>query len=125
MKEQLISFLTAVLAKKNHVEIESCEFYTHRCDLCHSEVYENQSNYDGSYGAFTLSLLQKWFREKHNICVEVYSTAYGFLWCLVKADSGTDIKYSDDSGPKAGGAWDSYEEALEKGLQEAFKYINK
>ena len=125
MKEQLISFLTAVLAKKNHVEIESCEFYTHRCDLCHSEVYENQSNYDGSYGAFTLSLLQKWFREKHNICVEVYSTAYGFIWCLVKADSGTDIKYSDDSDPNAGGAWDSYEEALEKGLQEAFKYINK
>ena len=125
MKEQLISFLTAVLAKKNHVEIESCEFYTHRCDLCHSEVYENQSNYDGSYGAFTLSLLQKWFREKHNICVEVYSTAYGFIWCLVKADSSTDIKYGDDSGPNAGGAWDSYEEALEKGLQEAFKYINK
>ena len=125
MKEQLISFQTALLAKKNHLEIESYEFYTHRGDLCHSEVYENQSNYDGSYGAFTLSLLQKWFREKHNICVEVYSTAYGFIWCLVKADSGTDIKYSDDSGPNAGGAWDSYEEALEKGLQEAFKYINK
>ena len=56
----------------------------------------------------------------------VYASSYYYMELSVAGMLvNLDIKYSDDSGPNAGGAWDSYEEALEKGLQEAFKYINK
>ena len=65
MKEQLISFETAVLAKKNNVEIESYEFYTHRGDLCKDQNFRNQSQYYGSYGAYKQTLLQEWFEKVH------------------------------------------------------------
>lgn len=129
MKEQIIAFQTAVLAKKNHVEIESYEFYTHRGDLCKDQNFRNQSQYYGSYGAFTLSLLQKWFREVHKIYVVVEPHFFDingncqFCYFIYSRCLNPSDKHSMDinSYPTQG----TYEEALEKGLQEAFKYINK
>ena len=127
--EHLISFDTAKLAKKYHVDLESYDFYTHRGDMCHSEKFENQSIYYGSYGAYTQSLLQKWFREVHDIHVIIsppHFEANGdisynhFLYSRSEEETGKNIYVADFSmyGRKG-----TYEDSLEEGLQEAFKYI--
>ena len=130
--EHLISFDTAKLAKKYHVDLESYDFYTHRGDMCHSEVFENQSKYDGSYGAFTLSLLQKWFREVHDIHVVISAPHYGinksivynyFIYLRSEEETTRKPIYSIDFSSY--GAKEIYEESLEAGLQLAFKYIKQ
>ena len=124
MKEQLISFQTAVLAKNNHVEIESYEFYTHRGDLCKDLNFNNQSQYDGSYGVYTQSLLQKWFRHSKNVHIVLYPKTFGNNnLCLCDCSIYVVCKNENKCYPL--NIECSYEEALEKGLQEAFKYINK
>ena len=72
MTEQLITFETAKLAKKAKVDIESYKFYTYRGDLCIDHICANQNKYDGSYGAYTQYLLQKWFRYIHNIHILLF-----------------------------------------------------
>ena len=128
MKEQLISFETAVLAKKNNVEIESYEFYTHRGDLCKDQNFRNQSQYYGSYGAYKQTLLQEWFEKVHGktIIIDLDSFLFNgkcdFKFYIYQKE-GNDVRQLNDY--KLSSVQGTYEEALEKGLQEAFKYINK
>ena len=71
MKEQLVSFKTAKLAKEkgfNELETHIGTAYSQLGDLCVNTGATNQ------FEAPTQSLLQKWLREKHNINVEVIST---------------------------------------------------
>ena len=115
IKEQYISFETAKLAKE--------------------KGFDGQSRFafgnDGSEGLPfdkdilmpTQSVLARWLREVHNMCVEVYSTGYGFIWCICDTDSGTDRRFSNETGSNDSGAWDTYEEAMEAGLQEALQLI--
>ena len=130
IKEQYISFETAKLAKEKKVFIEGC------CEVYSQEGVAVRTPNGGEWnwkeyekGEFCLritqSLLARWLREICNMCVEVYSTAYGFVWCICDTDSGTDRMFSNDKdlGPNDGGAWDTYEEAKEDGLQEALKLI--
>ena len=59
---------------------------------------------------------QKWLREKHNInvLIEFDSISYGYRLIYV------DERYTDKVVFEM---WDSYEEALETGLQEALKLV--
>lgn len=49
--------------------------------------------------------------DTKNILVGVYTNASGFLWQIMKVDSGTDLGWSDFRGD--GEAFTSYENALE------------
>ena len=129
IKEQLISFDTSKLAKKFGVDIDTNKLYTHRGTLCESSECDNQNKYTGSYGAYTQSLLQKWFREVHDIHVIIsppHFEANGdisynhFLYSRSEEETGKNIYVADFSmyGRKG-----TYEDSLEEGLQEAFKYI--
>ena len=69
------------------------------------------------------SVAQKWLREIKNIHICVYNCACGYGYEISKADNGTHITSSVYEGPNDGGEWDTYEEALETGLQEALKLI--
>ncbi|MDB0796855.1 hypothetical protein PL586_06905 [Phocaeicola vulgatus] len=71
----------------------------------------------------TQSVAQKWLRETKNIHICVYSCACGYGYEISKADNGTHIASSVYKGTNDGGKWDTYEEALEAGLQEALKLI--
>ena len=133
MEEQLISFETAILAKNKGFN-ERCYvyFYTDRYER---ELGMRLCNYKSLHGvtnstrnsdliecaAPTQSLLQKWLRDKHNIIVtsdpitgfskckhswHIYQ--FSNIWYLSKF---TAVCYN------------SYEEALEVGLQEALKLI--
>lgn len=151
MKEDLISFETAKLAKEkgfdipvfyfikdcgeglgiiSHLEceiIESCEF---------NEILENHNlkKEENIWSQPTQSLLQKWLREKHNIHVYVVTSFYnrsellGYIYCIDIFDSNNihfGIERDEEQRVLLGVAisFNSYEEALEIGLQEALKLI--
>ena len=69
------------------------------------------------------SVAQKWLRETKNLHIEIYRNACGYGYIIVKANNGTWMEDDDAKGPNDGGKWDTYEEALEAGLQEALKLI--
>lgn len=71
----------------------------------------------------TIDLAKKWFRETKNLHIEIYRNACGYGYVIVKADNGTWMEDDNSKGPNDGGNWDTYEEALEAGLQEALKLI--
>jgi len=127
MKEQLISFETAKLAKKSGFNINVNSYYSPNHVLCVHDEFNNVSfknlndHHDpiGRQGkrylsAPTQSLLQKWLREVHNCDVNVlpYNKLHN--------------KYYEVCVDEAVTTWsgfNTYEEALETGLQEALKLI--
>lgn len=137
MKEQLVKFETAILAKKKGFCIDPTSFdvgdgssivlckesneskkdYIKRC----KEIYHKTGCFGHSPNDLaklcSQSLLQKWLREKHNIHIDMYRNALGFQCNLDKAECGTHIckvvEYEELT----------YEQALEAGLKEALKRI--
>lgn len=69
------------------------------------------------------SVAQKWLHETKNLHIEIYRNACGYGYAIVKANNGTWMEDDDSKGPNDGGKWDTYEEALEAGLQEALELI--
>lgn len=147
MKEQLINFETAKLAKEKGFN-EKCKFHHYSVAISRaqkrafpfkeSELLEtymrDRSNSELSnkrYSAPTQSLLQKWLREVHNIHVEIYSWYTGTFYAfnLFKGKDSTnlvDIDWSESNTyhkERGTSSVYSYEEALEKGLQSALKLI--
>lgn len=136
MKEQLISFETAKLAREKRFDFESKYFYTDNFGLCHiGGEGDFLYNSDGDYlydcnGEFefgkkyytpTQSLLQKWLREIHKIDISLALNqfGYGYMYAVNNIKTCTNIK-TLKGGPNNKF---TYEEALEQGLQEALKLI--
>lgn len=135
MKEQLVEFETAKLAKEKGFNIPCYNHFTrkgkfrfcHPDDVKYSFVHENE----GWVEAPTQSLLQKWLREEHNIFVSINTVSEEKWYSAEDVEHIPVHKYRviknidnfkydviDWSEP-----FETYEEALEKGLQEALKLI--
>jgi len=135
MKEQLISFETAKLAKDKGFNWNTDYFYRENNMLCFSQYYDSTpNNRDIEKNFFsdtneqsnllctapTQSLLQKWLRDVHEIHIELN---------VHSASKPEKFTYSVSILPKSYGTWIrigeflTYEEALEKGLFEALKLI--
>ena len=69
------------------------------------------------------SLVQKWLRETQNLHISIIRNACGYGYDICKADNGTHITDGIFKGPNDGGQWDTYEEALEAGIQKAIELI--
>lgn len=100
--------------------IELCENYfacesNEPCYKCRLAVY--------LISAPTQSIVQKWLRENKNLHLSIIRNACGYSYDICKADNGTHIAEGVFKGPNDGGEWDTYEEALEAGIQEALKII--
>ncbi len=129
MKEQIISFKLAKLAKEKGFPQEPTQlresYYNYKGELngdvkdyikhrfaCRDKGIDPNipSEYD-SIKAPTQSLLQKWLREKHNLNV----------YCM-PCDHNESLWFNNIAShiPVFTG---TYEEALEKGLEEGFKLI--
>jgi hypothetical protein len=154
MKEELITFETAKLAKEKNFEIgvnQSYiiykESYNYDDDPNHRESYKvndieinnhyHVNNYKGidlsnelyeAYSAPTQSLLQKWLREVHGI--NIFMTfkpnikKWDFIPYFMSMDGKEYIKYNSEYTKIYNERrFDTYEEALETGLQEALKLI--
>lgn len=129
MKEQLISFETAKLAKERGFDLAVNNYFIIMDDNIIEDngdgdieyICLNHNKYDNYYSRPTQSLLQKWLREVHNIHIEI--------------SVGNDIEYGVIYGKAESPEWirdiegidvifyKTYEEALEAGLQEALKLI--
>lgn len=133
MEEQVISFETAKLAKEKGFKHKTNKGYSNTntsiprlldCQYYYdfnSYTTENRGGWAEGYGdlyaAPIQSLVQKWIREKHEIHIEIYSNASGWGYILTKIN-GTTIKEIEDDI-----FFNSYEEALEIGLELSLKRI--
>jgi hypothetical protein len=141
MEEQLISFETAKLAKEKGFNEASPFYYNQEFPqekIKSGMLYEKVKNSEFedsvmksdegdieifTYVAPTQSLLQKWLREKAGIFVFVWgaTNAYGggCFWYHVGLNLPNCESIKDRKQ-----CFSSFEEALEKGLQEALKLID-
>jgi hypothetical protein len=121
MKDQIISFQTAILANEKGFNIETGELnYMLEGDLVGKRGASiNCSKYVKSS---TQTLLQRWLREVHKIDVFCDCIGSGLYYSViynnnVKEDECDKVFEQENTT--------SYEEALEIGLQEALKLIQK
>ena len=123
--DKLISFKTAELAKEKGFNWETQAVFTDS----NNEPYNNPQeetpynwNSRTGYSAPTQSLLQKWIRDVHKIHIAVDNTNIPEYdkWCFDIHRLPTGVIYLWD---KSKPVYDSYEEALEIGLQETLKLI--
>ena len=129
MTEEFVTLETAKLLKEKGFKEDVFTFYEVDCvegDMILSETYDESENFNEKndcLSAPTQSLAQKWLRETKNIHICVYNCACGYGYEISKADNGTHMASSVYKGTNDGEEWDSYEEALEAGIQEALKLI--
>lgn len=128
MKEELILFETAKLAKKKGFDINTtsnCWVKTLDGDIIHNSERKNITEHDRCKQYLmqpSQSLLQKWLREKHGIEVQVYRSMEMPSGCKYGCEVESWIKEeSEDLGNFYA---KTYEEALEVGLQEGLKSIS-
>jgi hypothetical protein len=130
MKEELVVFETAKLAKEKGFNLKCY----HRVSFIWQDkpthylgnyLDTNSENIDGMYSAPTQSLLQRWLREIHNI--DVFINRDGMFkkesYCIFIHDNIKDISRLRPLDNDVFSGYSTYEEALEKGLQEALKLI--
>jgi len=111
MKEQLITFKTAKLAKEKGLLIPPQKnWYTRTGNF-------NSYSPKSPYWVITQSLLQKWLREKHSIIVYYIPSLTPNGIYFTYQIYGRSILFEESK-------WkETPEEALEKGLQEGLKLI--
>jgi len=124
MKEQLITFETAKLAKEMGFQSYTSFYYSEGMEIKGTKIgMHGNPNAYGGISAPTQSLLQKWLREKHKIVVipRYYHNeiANGYVYDYRITDIAgkyEDYGFVDD--------YKTYEEALEEGLVAALKIID-
>jgi len=135
MEEKIIDFETAELAKEKGFDWETDKSYIERLEYSfedrrkHEEVTMDYipprilpTKYEDKHlkivcSAPTQSLLQKWLRDEHDILVLVDEGFFNLIWKIIIPDHELPQKiYSEDN-------FNTYEKALEEGLQKALKLI--
>lgn len=129
MKEHLITFDTAKLAKEKGFNEFSVSLYTSNGDIITSLNLNTDKRGIVFYSAPTQALLQQWFRDIHKVDIDVDRTQDGYIAYPFKANDSKKkmelvielLKNSPDNRDKFISS--SYEEALERGLLNALKLI--
>jgi hypothetical protein len=130
MKEELVKFVTAKLAKDKGFDMIS-RFGTEASLYDKKGKHIYYSNYgfmysglsDGYISAPTQSLLQKWLREKHNLHIEIYiGHDEDKIWWNAEIYK-IELGYKFEPMNMEDIVGDSYEEVLELALQKALKLI--
>jgi hypothetical protein len=127
MKEKLITFETAKLAKEKGFNIKLKKRFRLENGVAVKKKYGKKQDFNTNnpnhevYSRPTQSLLQKWLREVHKISVEVSSSWWDKGKCEWKYNVYKE-ELGDDS-PCSLTVFKSYEEALEIGIQEGLKLI--
>lgn len=123
MTEELVTLETAKLLKEKGFN-EYCKNVIDIDNILKVTLYRTNSNLPKQcFSLPTQYLAQRWLRETKNLHIEIYRSAVGYGYAIVKADNGTWQEDDDSRGPNDGGLWDTYEEALEAGLVECLKLI--
>lgn len=121
MKEPLISFETAKLAKEKNIIFRDIFPFNYSCYLKNGDCKNDDAFKDSEKiqsNIPTQSLLQKWLREVHNLHITIDYNKSGKFNCRLcdEVENNLSIKLF-------GEYFNSYEEALEIGLYQALKLI--
>lgn len=124
MTEELITLETAKLLKEKGFN-EYCKDIIREDNgrMMQSVFRTNKDLPKGAYSRPTQSIAAKWLRETKNLHISIIRNDCGYGYDICKADNGTHITDGIFKGPNDGGQWDTYEETLEVGIQEALKLI--
>ena len=132
MTEQLISFETAKLAKEKGFKIPTRVMYKgNEKSYGHNNEWGiDEQRLDGKfpytnqqwYSIPTQSFLQKWLREKHNKHIYLFPLDNG-KWGFENNSISINLDHIFINYMYEGKEYNSYEEALEVGLQEALKLV--
>lgn len=132
IEESYVSFATAKLLKEKGFDVAvrtSIELiYLDRDDtemIFHLDA-DNWNAYSSEHrlSCPTLQLACKWMREVHNLCIEPYRTASGYLYTISKIWTGSEI-YSDEfnGDDEDSGQWTTYEKACEAAIKYCLKNL--
>ncbi|WP_302295952.1 hypothetical protein [Bacteroides finegoldii] len=126
MTEELITLETAKLLKEKGFN-EYCKDIIREDNgrMMQSVFRTNKDLPKGAYSRPTQSIAAKWLRETKNLHISIIRNACGYGYDICKADNGTHITDGIFKGSNDGGQWDTYEEALEVGIQEALKLVEE
>lgn len=113
--EDYVSFETAKLLKEKGFDEPTLWFYIGDGTryLAHKPIIGDW------YRRPTLQMAMKWLRESHNLCIEPYRTACGYLFTITRIPTGSDIynKWDDyDGDDEDSGQWTTYEKACEAAI---------
>ena len=132
MTEQLISFETAKLAKEKGFKIPTRVMYKgNEKSYGHNNEWGiDEQRLDGKfpytnqqwYSIPTQSFLQKWLREEHNKHIYLFPLDNG-KWGFENNSISINLDHIFINYMYEGKEYNSYEEALEIGLQEALKLV--
>lgn len=116
IEEEYISFETAKLAKEKGFDIPTRYGFSERGTLVRVDTSDNWNQDKGFYSRPTQSLLARWLRGKYskNVYV-VMSITEKYIFWVQDIHSLVKVKTTD--------LYDTYEEAMEDGLQEALKLL--
>ena len=116
MEEEYISFETAKML--DGIEFHCVGCYTENGSTDALDVMNAINNKEKLYPRITQSILSRWLREKYNIyvSVQIYDSVWSFQ--IVNLNN-----KSEEQHGFLRGSYDSYEEALEEGLQYALSLI--
>ncbi len=136
MKQQLISFETARLAKEKGFNIEVYAEYNESSiiqyfptDWGYNEIEDilfNANSIEKCFSAPTQSLLQKWLREIYRIDVIILpnTSSNDVFLSIIPSKTYSNFLWKDlESMDTITNNYKTYEEALEVGLQEGLKLI--
>lgn len=121
--DQIVNFETAKLAKEKRFDKESESYYKQSGELLYDIEFPflQPTKLDKYCNAPTQTELQKWLREVYNKHIQI-ALATNPRKCFVyfiQDDKGVTIEWNTD--PEL--IFDTYEEALEIGLQKALEMI--
>ena len=106
MTEELVTLETAKLLKAAGFKEDVNSFYELVYKGGSGPEYEIDESYDAqnyntdvySISAPTQSIAQRWLRETKNLHIEIYRSAVGYGYAIVKADNGTWQEDDDSRG---------------------------
>lgn len=123
IQEAYVTFDTAKLLKEKGFTLENCH-----------TAYDDNGNFFwyGDYSkdrknvidAPTQQMAMRWLREVHNLCIEPYRTASGYLYTISKIWTGSEI-YSDEfnGDDEDSGQWTTYEKACEAAIKYCLEHL--
>ena len=123
IEEQFVSFETARMLKDAGFDVPCFNQYTERGTIWHCDCPENFNKSQCVTSCPTQALSARWLREVYHYAVCVWFSKDHEKWFY--AHGNMDSIVFDTDYIISEYIFDSYEQALEAGLQEAIKLIKK
>lgn len=123
--EDYVSFEIAKLLKEKGFDEATYHDYAQNGARWFEEVLVNH-NSRGGVACPTLQMAMKWLREVHNLVIEPYRTACGYLYTISSIPYGS-TKYDNfeayNGDDEDSGQWTTWEKACEDGIGYCLKNL--